>query len=114
MDTELPRYYVESLGGRGWPKCHFVIDRSTEPHTVVGSGYEIAKRATAVRLCARLNELAGPHWKFTPNERDSLTRLRDWAAQTKAFTESAYDPNAEPALVSPEALRYRGPRLEAA
>jgi hypothetical protein len=96
----MDRYRVESLGGRGWPKCHFVIDRATVPHTVVNGGYQIAKRATAVKACAALNEHAGPFWKVTPNERDSLTRLREWAASTKAFTEREYDPGAEPALVT--------------
>jgi hypothetical protein len=97
----MDRYYVDSTGGRGWAKVHVVCDRSTVPHTVVRSKgrWHMAKRATVVRACAELNAAAEPFWDVTPNERDSLTRLRDWAASTRAFTDSPYDPNAAPALV---------------
>lgn len=96
----MDRYYTETAGGHGWPKCHFVIDRSTVPHTVV-SGHGWTKTAKAAeKLCAQLNEQAGEFWTVVrDDERDSLTRLREWAARTKAFTEAAYDPNAPAALV---------------
>lgn len=90
----MDRYYVESIGGRGWPKCHFVIDRSTEPHTVVCTAGWLKTRKKADDRCAELNEHAGEFWTFEPAERDSLTRLRDWAASTRAFTEAEYDPAA--------------------
>lgn len=104
----MDRYYVSSSGGRGWPKCHVIVDRSTRPHMVPGAAttgpYKIASRASAVKACAALNEAVGPFWEVTPAERDSLTRLREWAAQTKAFTEAAYDPAAPAMLVRPEAV----------
>ena len=90
----MDRFYLETLGGRGWPTCHFVLDRATEPHTVVTvRGVPMKSLPKMRKACAALNE-ANPIWAATPAERDSLTRLRDWAASTRAFTEAAYDPNA--------------------
>ncbi len=100
----MDRYYVDSSGGRGWAKVHVICDRSTTPHTVLRSNgrWHMAKRASVVKACAALNE-GVEFWNAKPADRDSLTRLRDWAAQTKAFTEHAYDPNAAPSLVLAEA-----------
>lgn len=95
----LDRYYTETLGGHGWPKCHFVIDRATVPHTVVSSRGWLKTRKIAEKVCATLNEQAGDLWTVDPVERDSLTRLREWAASTRAFTEHAYDLDAPAALV---------------
>jgi hypothetical protein len=99
----MDRYYVSSGGGRGWVKCHIIVDRSTVPHTVPGEAttgpYKIGSKASATKACVALNEATGPFWRVTPAERDSLTRLREWAASTKAFTEAQYDPHAAPALV---------------
>lgn len=97
----MDRYYVDSCGGRGWPMCHVVVDRSTIPHKTVSlsEGYKLKSKPSAAKVCARLNAEVGPFWNVTPNERDSLTRLRDWAASTAAFTQHPYDPNAAPALV---------------
>jgi hypothetical protein len=90
----MDRYYAETVGGHGWPKCHFVIDRSTVPHTVVcGHGWTRTRKA-AEKLRDTLNANTDEFWTVEPAERDSLTRLREWAAQTKAFTEAPYDPNA--------------------
>src|SRR3954467_2183115 len=96
------RYYVDPCGGRGWPKSYIIVDRSTVPHTVPTLPYKISSKASATKLCATLNEQA-TEWKLPPTERDSLPRLREWAARSKAFTERAYDPDAAPALVVPEA-----------
>jgi hypothetical protein len=93
----MDRYYVESLGGRGWPKCHFALDRATVPHTVVSTGWLKSRRA-ADKFVDELNEQAGDWQPETP-ERDGLTRLREWAATTRAFTEAAYNPNSAPSLV---------------
>jgi hypothetical protein len=97
----MDRYYVDSSGGRGWAKVHVIADRSTVPHTVLSSRgrWNMAKRATVVKACAALNAEVGPFWSVAENERDSLTRLREWAARTVAFTEHPYDPTAAPALV---------------
>jgi hypothetical protein len=96
----MERYYVSSSGGRGWPKCHVLYDRSTVPHTVIANKgrWHLAKRATAVKACAALNAEVGDGWVIAKREeQDSFKRLREWAAQTKAFTEAAYDPAAGPA-----------------
>jgi hypothetical protein len=89
----MERYYMESLGRGGWPKCHFVIDRSTSPHTVVSSHGWIRTASLARKLCAQLNEQAG---EWTAEHADSLSRLREWAAGTKAFTGAPYDPDEIP------------------
>lgn len=97
----MDRYYVSTSGGRGWTKAHCIYDRATVPHTCLGpaSGVPFLKTASqAAKVCAALNA-NGEFWTAAPAERDSLTRLRDWAARTKAFTEAAYDPSAPVALV---------------
>lgn len=97
LQEHTDRYYVETLGGHGWPKCHFVIDRATVPHTVLSSRGWLKTRKIAEKVCAELNELVGADWRITrEDERNSLTRLREWAANTRAFTEAPYDPGAAP------------------
>lgn len=102
----MDRFYVDSPKVGGFPRCHFIVDRATVPHTVLRSRgrWDMAKRATAVRACGELNASAGDWQVDIAAERDSLVRLREWASRTKAFTEVEYDPNAEPALVRPEAI----------
>lgn len=115
-DPRMDRYVVDSSGGRGWAKVHVIVDRATVPHTVLSNKgrWHMGKRPTVVKACAELNEAAGPWTREVPLT-DSLTRLRDWASRTKAFTEHELDPNADPAaLVRPAALhRSRGDRLAA-